>query len=139
MKLQKMTRRELLKGLAVGAVAGLALGAVPQRVVRADEEHEGEEGHGFGLIIAKHEGQWGFHPDHIELHQGEEYHFHLTATEGEHQVVIPFLANPVTVKASEVTHVHVSLADVEVGEYAISMLNMDVQGTIHVGPPCSES
>jgi hypothetical protein len=135
---RQMTRRELIRwGVTAGAVAGLALSGAPRRLARADEEEE-EQGHGVALIIAKHDDQWGFHPEHLELHQGEEYHLHLTATEGEHRIVIPFLADPVTVKAGEVTHVHASLEGVETGEYAVSMLNMDVQGKIHVEPPCAE-
>lgn len=135
-----MTRRELLKlGVAVGAVAGFPMAGA--RVLRADEGHEhghDEEGHGIGLIIGEHEGHMGFHPNHLELHRGEEYHVHITSIKGNHQLIFPFLVDPVTVEEDKITHIHLDLTDAEVGEYAISMVNMDVTATLHVGPPCPE-
>lgn len=132
-----MNRRHFFKmtaGALVGVVAGPMLGRV--RGMADGEEEAGV--HGVGLIIDRHEGEWEFHPAHLEFHQGDKYDLHLTATEGEHRVVIPFLEGPVDVKVGEVAHAEFSLEGVETGDYAISMLGMAAQAEVHVLPPCLE-
>lgn len=134
-----MNRRRFLQ-IVCGALGGLILSPAIRRVIGvANGDEEEVHLHEFGLIMAKPEDKWEFHPGHLELHQGDRIMLHLTATEGEHKVAIPWLEKLIEVKAGEMRMVQFSLEEVETGEYTILMPAMGVQAEVHVRPPCPEA